>query len=223
MKSKIFLSIAAVSVILFMSTSCEKDNFAAPTSTLSGKITYNNKALGVRSNALELELWQHGYQNFTKIPVHINQDGTFSAMLFDGNYKLVRMEGAPWENNTDSIDVVVRGNTVVDVPVIPYFTVDNISFQKNGKQVTATFTVNKVSQQRNLRSAKLFLGKTLITDNGYNIGVTSVDAANITIGSTVVLTASVPAEHANGIVYARVGVETDGIGQLLYSAPEKIQ
>jgi hypothetical protein len=189
---------------------------------LSGRIIYNNEPVGVRSNALELELWQHGYANFTKIPVFIKQDGTFSAVLFDGKYKLVRMNGAPWENNTDSIDVEVRGNTIVDVPVVPYFSLSNVSFQKNGSQVTATFTVHKVSSQRNLKKVYLFLGKTIITDNGYNIARISKDAASITLGEPTTLAVAIPSANSSSTIFARVGVETDGIGQLIYSESKKI-
>lgn len=222
MKTNILLS-TCISVVLFLLFSCEKDNFSAPESLLSGKVTYNNEPLGVRSNALQLELWQHGYQNFTKIPVHIDQDGTFSAVLFDGNYKLVRMNGAPWENDTDSIDVVVKGNTVVDVPVVPYFTLSNVAYSRSAKQVTATFTVNKVSNQRELRAVRLFLGRTVITDNGYNIANVEQNASGVTPGSTITLTAIIPDSYTEKFLFARVGVETEGIGQLLYSPSEKMQ
>ena len=220
MKSRIlFIPIVALAFLLF---SCEIDNFDAPAATLSGSITYNNESVGVRSRGLELELWQHGYENFVKIPVHISQDGTYSASLFDGAYKLVRMSNGPWENNTDSIDVVVKGNTVVDVPVIPYFTVSGVKFSNSGKTITATFTVNKISTQRALQSARLFIGKTIITDNGNNIVSARISAPEITLGSTVTLTATLPENFNEKFVYARVGVETEGIGQLLYSTSEKI-
>lgn len=221
MKVKLFLISSIIAFSIFF-VSCEKDNFDEPASILSGRIIYNNEPVGVRSNALELELWQHGYANFTKIPVFIKQDGTFSAVLFDGKYKLVRMNGAPWENNTDSIDVEVRGNTIVDVPVVPYFSLSNVSFQKNGSQVTATFTVNQVSSQRNLKKVYLFLGKTIITDNGYNIARISKDAASITLGEPTTLSVEIPSANSSSIIFARVGIETDGIGQLLYSESKKI-
>jgi hypothetical protein len=221
MKLKIFLISSIIASSIFLA-SCEKDNYDEPASILSGRIIYNNEPVGVRSNALELELWQHGYANFTKIPVFIKQDGTFSAVLFDGKYKLVRMNGAPWENNTDSIDVEVRGNTIVDVPVVPYFSLSNVSFQKNGSQVTATFTVNQVSSQRNLKKVYLFLGKTIITDNGYNIARISKDAASITLGEPTTLSVEIPSANSSSMIFARVGIETDGIGQLIYSESKKI-
>lgn len=220
MKSKILLiQIIALAFLLY---SCEIDNFDEPVSTLSGTISYNNEQIGVRSRGLQLELWQHGYQNFVKIPVYINQDGTYTASLFDGAYKLVRMSGAPWENNTDSIDVIVKGNTIVDVPVVPYFTVSQATYSNSGKTISATFTVNQVSNQKALRSARLFIGETLITDNGNNLVSVQKLASEITLGSSVTLTATVPESFNGNFVFARVGVETDGIGQLLYSTSEKI-
>lgn len=220
MKAKIFL-LQVVSLALIF-TGCELDNYDEPTSLLSGKVTYNGEPVGVRSNVLQLELWQPGFQLYTKIPVFIDQDGSFSAVLFDGTYKLVRMSGAPWENNTDTIDVVVKGNTVVDVPVVPYFMPQNVSYQRNGKLITATFTVNKTSNLRSLKSARLFLGKTIFTDNVFKLTYATKNAADITLGSSVTLTATVPDNYSGSFVYARVGVETDGIGELLYSPAEKI-
>src|SRR5690554_1512804 len=105
---KIIKYIITLSVILFI-TGCEIDNYEAPKSFLEGKVVYNNQPVGVRSNGVQLELWQPGYALYSKIPVYVSQDGSFSASVFDGDYKLVRLEGAPWVNNTDTIDVQVRG------------------------------------------------------------------------------------------------------------------
>src|SRR5660397_127396 len=85
---------------------CTQDNFDPPTSMLTGTIVYNSTPVGVRSNGTQLELWQYGFKLRSKISVYIAQDGTYSARLFDGNYKLVRLAGAPWANiPLDSIDV----------------------------------------------------------------------------------------------------------------------
>jgi len=221
MKAKIFL--LQILVLVFLFTGCELDNYDAPSSILSGNVTYDGKPVGVRSNVLQLELWQPGYQLNTKIPVFIDQDGSFSAVLFDGNYKLVRMSGAPWENNTDTIDVVVKGNTEVDVPVVPYFVPDNVSYQRNGKQITATFTVNRISNLRSLKSARLFLGKTIFTDNVFHLAYATKSASDIESGLPVTLTVAVPDNYSGDFVYARIGVETDGIGELLYSPAERIE
>lgn len=219
MKTKIL----SIWIFALLFSACELDNYDEPTSLLSGKVTYNGEPVGVRSNVLQLELWQPGYQLYTKIPVFIDQDGSFSAVLFDGNYKLVRMSGAPWENNTDTIDVVVKGNTMVDVPVVPYFIPEDVSYQHNAKQITATFTVNRISNLRSLKSARLFLGKTIFTDNVFHLRYATKSASDIEPGLPVTLTVTVPDDYSGDFVYARIGVETDGIGELLYSPAEKIE
>ena len=128
--------------------SCKKDNYEEPTSRLSGRVIFQNQPVGVRSDGVQLELWQRGYALFTKIPVYVAQDGTFSATLFDGDYKLVRLRGnGPWIDNTDSISVKVSGNTQVDVPVVPHFNLNNVSFSKSGNTVTATLQYSKLQQQ----------------------------------------------------------------------------
>src|SRR6476469_9520926 len=125
MKRKIIFS-CILAPLLF--TACKKDNKDAPQSTITGRVVYNGQPLQVKSNAVQLELWQNGYQLFTKIPVYVNQDGTFSAKVFDGTYKLTRLKGnGPWQDQTDTILVQVKNSTAVDVPVTPYFTVSNES------------------------------------------------------------------------------------------------
>jgi hypothetical protein len=58
---------------------------------------------------VQLEIWQKGYQLYTSIPVYVTQDGTFSAVLFDGNYKLVSKSGnGPWVSKQDTVDFVVK-------------------------------------------------------------------------------------------------------------------
>ena len=102
---KLIILFAAVFSIVF--TSCEIDNFSAPESMLSGTVTYNGEAVGVRTNGTQLELWQDGYALDEKIAVHIAQDGTYSARLFNGEYKMVRLSGAPWAESTDTIVINV--------------------------------------------------------------------------------------------------------------------
>ena len=123
------LTIYACAVLMMLFSSCEKDNFKEPASKLTGRVVYQQQPIGVRSMGVQFELWQPGYQLFTRIPLNIAQDGSFSAELFDGDYKLVRSKGAgPWTDNSDTINVSVKGSVSVDVPVEPYFIIKNASF-----------------------------------------------------------------------------------------------
>lgn len=223
MKIKAFFYIASAAIIML--TACTKDNYTPPASQLTGKVVYQGQTIGLRSNGVQLELWQHGYQLFTKIPVYIAQDGSFAATLFDGDYKLVRLKGnGPWADNSDSINITVKGNTVMDVPVDPYFVLKNVSFQRTGNDVTATFTVQSVNTTKSLELVRIYLGQTLIVDQNNNAANNQKLAAAITIGQPTTVTATLPAALiAKDYFYARVGVKAAGVAELAYSVPEKIQ
>lgn len=207
-----------------MFTSCEKDNFEAPKSKLTGRIVYNGEAIGLRSDGVQLELWQHGYDLFNKIPVFVAQDGSFSAEIFDGNYKLTLVRGnGPWAENTDSLDVNVSGSTVIDVPVDPYFIIDNSSFQPAGDMVNATVEISHINTGRDLDRVKIYLGETIIVDDILNVSSAEKLAADVDVDQTISLSANIPQSLRNkGYAFARVGVKTVGVAEFVYSQPIRI-
>lgn len=228
MKSKV-LYLAIIALALFF-TGCEYDNYDAPQSTLTGSVVYNNAAVGVRSGATELELWQYGYKLRSKIPVYIAQDGTFTAKLYDGNYKLVRLAGAPWANQTDSMDVKVSGNTQISVPVTPFGTITNATFAytKSDLTMTANCTVTKVGSAA-MTSLTLYVGVTSIIDANNNTVSTTLPAASLTDLTTtktvkVVLTNVAPTYlTGRSYVYVRLGLLTAGSAERIYTQVQKIQ
>ena len=240
-KTSIYIAAAA----LMMLAACTKDNYDPPSSTLSGRVVYQGQPVGVRTPAVnntggsttggvQLELWQHGYQLFTKIPVYVNQDGTFSASLFDGDYKLVRLGGAPWQNNTDSIDIQVRGSMTIDVPVVPYFTVNTpaFTFNKADTTITGTFTATQVVAGRTIEAVSISVGSTQFVDIINNV-VTRDGSA--TPGSPASLTINInPNRYSDATrkrlleilnkqySYVRIGVKTNGVGERLYSTVQQL-
>ncbi|RPD51321.1 DUF3823 domain-containing protein [Paracnuella aquatica] len=223
MKRNIFYIIGCAAVLLF--SSCEKDNYDAPASTLTGRVVYQDQPLGVRSDGVQLELWQSGYSLFTKIPVYVAQDGTFSASLFDGNYKLTRLRGnGPWADNTDTINIQVKGGTTVDVPVDPYFVIRNDNVQRSGNAINATFNIQRVNTTKDLEYVRLYVGQTMITDQVRNEGSATKMPADIAdMSQPVTLSVNVPGSMASKeAVYARIGIKTVGVAELLYSQPVKI-
>ncbi len=211
------------SAVIF--SGCEKDNYQQPKSVLKGRIVHDGQAIGVRSNGVQLELWQRGYQLFTKIPVYVNQDGTFSASLFDGNYKLVRLRGnGPWIDNTDSVDVQLKGSLEIDVPVTPYFVIRNDTYQKGEKAVSATFNLQQISTSRQIERVNLYVGTTTIVDANNNAGNAQKVAADLTdLTKPVTLTVSLSNTLANrDYVFVRIGVKTAGVGEMIFGAPQKI-
>src|SRR5688572_3222241 len=211
--------------LIMLLSGCEKDNLKEPKSTLTGRVIYQGQPVGVRSSGVQFELWQPGFQLFSKIPLNVAQDGSFSAVLADGDYKLVRTAGAgPWADNTDTINVNLNGSANVDVPVEPYFLIKNASFEKNGAAVKATFTIEINTSTKTLELAKLYIGPNLIVDQNNNSANVQTTAAAITLGQPVILNVNIPASIANdAYIFARVGVKTTGVAELLYTKPQKIQ
>jgi hypothetical protein len=208
-----------------LAAGCKKDNVAPPESQLTGRIIFQNEPVGVRGQGnVQLELWQRGEAFRNKIPVYVAQDGTYSATLFDGDYKLTRLrDNGPWQNNTDSIDVKVRGNTVVDVPVQPYYVVRQTTIAKSGTNVTASGLVSQAATGRNLEEVTLFLNTTQFVDiNNSLLGRTTLSGSALSnLALPLNLSVPIPAT-ARGAVYARIGIRTQGVGELYYSPVQKI-
>lgn len=201
---------------------CKKDNYDKPASTLTGRVVYNKEPLGLRSNGVQLELWQRGYELFTKIPVYVDPDGRFSTSLFDGNYKLVLRQGnGPWKDNADSLDVTVNGTTNIDVTVQPYFILKNATFTKNSTNISVVVTVEAVNTSLPLESVSLYFGRTSIVDQVNNVGAVTI-LPDIT--QPVTFSVAIPAALASEpYFFARVGVKTSGIAEQIYSQTEKIE
>lgn len=208
---------------IIMIAGCAKDNYDPPKSFLKGTVVYNGNPVGVRSNATQLELWQYGFALRQKIIVHIAQDGTFSSKLFDGDYKLVRLSGAPWSPQTDSINVTVKGTTTVEVPVTPYFTITGETFSNASGVISASCNVSKIGTSV-IERVTLYIGITSIVDANNN--ATKLDKTGAALSDlSVPLTFSItPAASitAKGYVFARIGVKTSGVSELFYTPVHQI-
>lgn len=220
------LTITLLAGLGLLAASCKKDNYDPPASQLTGRVTFQNEAVGVRGQGgVQLELWQRGEYFRNKIAVFVTQDGTYSATLFDGDYKLTRLrDNGPWQNNTDSVDVQVRGNTIVDVPVQPYYVIRNATFAKSGTTITANGLVSQAAAAgRTVEAVTLFLNYTQFVDtNNSLVGQvvkTGTDLSNLSqpLSFSFVLPSTV-----RSAVYARIGVKTQGVNELFYSPVQKI-
>lgn len=224
MKSNLY-SVFTFLLALALLAGCQYDNQEPPKSFITGQVVYNGQPVSVRSNNVRLELWQPGYALFQKVDIHVAQDGTFSANVFDGHYKITRLRGnGPWVDQTDTIDVQLRGNTVVEVPVTPYFVIKDPNLKKNGNAIEATFHVEQVHASANLEAVHLYLGNTVIVDQNNNTKSVRLAANAVDLSQPITLGADIPAPSgaARSYVYARIGVKTAGVAEQIYSTPVKI-
>ena len=207
-------------IVAFTVTSCGLDNYDAPQSRLQGKITYNGEELGLRGTgeAVQLQLYQDGYQLRDYIRVYVGQDGSFEALLFDGVYKLVtRDKNGPWVNNRDTIVVNLKGSADVEVPVTPYFTISNELISLSGNVLNATFNVNKIVSTANIDYVTLLISKTSFVDDVTYIArkdFRNQQPGSLNLSMDLSDNTSVAAAKA---LFARVGVRTVGADQAIYS------
>lgn len=221
-------------LLVAFSSACKKDNYAPPKSMLTGAILYEGDTIRVASMQVKFELWQTGFGKLTPINVNVNQDGTFSALLFDGDYKLdfPRGEGPfmsnkiDQKNNSDTLLVHVRGNTQQNIEVLPYYMIRNPKFSLNGRTVIATFKLEKIITDVNSKSIDnvyLYLNKTLFVDNNNNIASSSISGVDISDMNNISLQVNIPELIPDqNYIFARIGVKITDVEDMLFSKVIKI-
>src|SRR5690606_31231946 len=146
------INMLLVAALLAVS-SCGLDNYDAPESIIYGRVVYNGEQIGVRGTgeAVQLQLYQDGYELRNPIPVYVGQDGTFDATLFDGEYKLVtRDNNGPWVNDRDTTIVNLSGTAEVDLEVTPFYTLSDVELSLSESTVNASFQINDITEDREI-------------------------------------------------------------------------
>lgn len=216
---KNIISIFTMSLLVLV-TSCGIDNFDAPSSTLSGRMVYEGNALQLRGTgeAVQLQLYQDGYDKHDPIQVLVNQDGFYSASLFNGEYKLVtRDNNGPWVDKRDTMIVNVKGNTTFDIQVTPFFTVSGANISLSGTTVNASFNISQVVSTAEVEKVYLILGNTHFVDeinNVYRKDIEGISPGSVTVSGDY--STSKDANNAK-FLYGRVGVKTKGVEQAIFS------
>src|SRR4051812_1863428 len=129
MKIKFHYIFISLSIAVF---SCKKDNYTAPSSTLQGRLVYKGDSIGVERDQVPYELYQYGFGKVGPIAATFSQDGTYSALLFDGDYKLIVPNGQGpflWKQTAagapDSVAITLRGSQALDLEVTPFYMIRN--------------------------------------------------------------------------------------------------
>lgn len=215
--------------------SCKKDNYDPPGSTFKGRITYNGQPVMVEQNQVRFQLWEPGWGLNGALDVAIDQDGSYSAVLFDGNYKLVipKNEG-PFMSKTDggaakdTIMINLQGNKELDIEVLPYYMVRDAQFSQANGKIAATVKIEKIitdANAKNIESVSLYINKTAFVGANGNMQIQRKDSTvnGATDLNNLQLSVNIPAmTPTQNYVYARVGVKIAGVEDRLYSSIQKI-
>ncbi len=214
--------------------SCKKDNYEAPASTLNGRILYNGEEIGLEYNQVPLELYQPGFGKSGAITTTFGQDGSFSTLLFDGQYKLIIPNGQGpfrWQEQTggrrDTLAVTVSGNQTLDLQATPYFMLRNTTYNVSGTTLAATFRIEQIvtgQDARTVESVTLYVNKTQFVSRTDNIASIELADSAITDPANISLSVTIPSiTPAQNYVFARVGLKISGVEDMIFSPLQKLQ
>jgi len=230
-----FHYILLIALCVGLIVSCKKDNYDPPSSTLSGRLVYNGDSIQVERDQVPFELYQYGFGKVGAIAGTFTQNGTYSALLFDGDYKMIIPNGQGpfmWKQNSsgslDSLAVTIRGSQTLDLEVTPYYMIRTPQISGNTSTVTATFKVEKIItdsiNMKNIDRVSLYINRTQFVAGGDNIAVKDLAGADIVDPNNLTLSVNVPViVPTQNYVFARIGVKIDGVEDMIFSPVQKIQ
>lgn len=203
---------------------CGLDNYEGPESQLTGRVTYQGEPLQLRHGSIKFDLEQDKYELGDKIEVAIAQEGTFSARIFPGEYRLVPRPGnGPWTDDCQAVEFTIKGGKQLDFEVVPYYLLRNPNITLSGNTLKGACSVKGIAGGKAIEAMTLFVGKTRFVDDR---GGRSVATANF----------EQPAEGPNSVsanigaavdkypaLYARIGLKVQGVDERIYTEIVKIK
>ncbi|MEB2773841.1 DUF3823 domain-containing protein [Algoriphagus sp. D3-2-R+10] len=213
--------------------SCKFDNYDEPNFQLDGRITYQGEPIGVSYNDVYIELWESGWQRLGNIGVAVDQDGSYSSLLFKGDYKMIIpnnqgpfMKITNDQTGNDTIPVNLTGSQTMDIEVMPYYMVRNVTISGGSEMVSATFDLDQIitgDDARDIQEVSLYVSKTSFVDNRTSIATTNRGGGDLEDFSAIALEVAVPERvPTQNYAYARVGVRIQGVEDMIFSEIVKV-
>lgn len=219
--------------LLIGAASCKKDNYKEPTTVLKGKVHYQGEAIQVEYDRVPFELYQFGFGKVGAIRQSFTQEGTYSCILFDGQYKLIIPNGQgpfKWMQTSggapDSLVINLKGNQTLDLEVMPYYMIRTPQFSAAAGKVNGSFKAEKIvvdASGKNIESVSLYINKTQFVSSADNIAVTTVTGANIADPNNISMQVTIPSmTPTQNYVFARVGIKIAGVEDRIFSPIQKL-
>ncbi|RYY29807.1 MAG: DUF3823 domain-containing protein [Sphingobacteriaceae bacterium] len=220
-------------IFLAAAFSCKKDNYEAPSSTLNGRLIYRGDAIGVEYNQVPFQLYQPGFGKIGPITGTFDQDGTYSTLLFNGNYKFTIPPGQgpfKWKENAnnqrDTVAVTISGNQSIDIEVTPYYMVRNPQITVASGRVNAAFNIEKVvtdATAKGIDRVTLYINKTQFVSGADNIAAVDLNGSAITNLNNLTASVAIPAiSPTQNYIFARIGIKISGIEDMIFSPVQKL-
>lgn len=212
--------------------SCKKDNFEAPKAALTGRIVYKGEPLNFEYNKVSYELYQSGFGKTGAIGSTFTPEGVFSHLLFDGLYKMVIPIGQGpfvWKQTAgkpDSVAITLKGNTSMDIEVMPYYMIRTPQLTYSSGSVTGTFKLEQIVKDANAKTIErvtLYISKTRFADSQTNVATTNLAGSAITDLNNVSLSVTVPTLiPTQNYVFASIGVKFSGVDDMIFAPVKKL-
>lgn len=213
-----------ITVIVF--SSCAIDNYDEPEALLTGNIVYNGEAIPVENDRVHFQLWQPGFGKSGPINVAVYQDGSYSALLFPGDYKLIFSDGQGPFKPIDTMSVALRGSQELDIEVTPYYMIRNAQFSNTGTTVTGSCSVEQIvtgDDAKNVESVTLYINKTQFVSGNGDENIEHSSAPDLSDLSNINLSVEIPdIQPTQNYVFARIGVKIADVEDMIFTQVEKI-
>jgi hypothetical protein len=228
------LHIYHIAMLLAIATvSCKKDNYDPPSSKLTGHVVYKGEALGLEYDQVKFELYQYGFGKTGPIAAVFAPDGSYSMLLFNGEYKFIIPNGQGpfvWKQTAagapDTTAITLQGNQVQDLEVTPYYMLRDPKLSGSGGNVSGSFKIEKIitsASARDVEEVDLYINKTAFVSGASNVAVKSMKGSDITDPNNVNLSVAVPTlTPAQSYVFARIGLKIAGVEDRIFSPIVKI-
>jgi hypothetical protein len=228
------LHIFYITIVIATALSCKKDNYDAPGSRLSGHVVYKGEPIEVEYNQVGFELYQYGFGKTGPISAVFAPDGSYSMLLFNGDYKFIIPNGQgpfQWKQTSqgapDTMAITVSGSQELNIEVTPYYMIRNPQLAASGGNVSGTFNIEKIitgTSAKDIENVSLYINKTQFVSGSDNVAVKTVKGADITDPNNVVLGVAIPTPtQAQGYIYARIGLKVAGVEDRIFSPVKKVQ
>lgn len=227
-------SIVLLASLILMFFGCSKDNLNPPDLKFQGAILYEGDTIRVSDGEVRFELWQFGFGKSAPIDLNVAQNGSYSAVLFGGEYHLTVPKGnGPFLKitNTEVVSDTIAFNLDQDMEfnleVLPYYMFRDVDIINLDGKAVGDFSieriVNDTIESRDIEEITMYIGETRFVDRRNNIGANNLDLSHLSfknnLSSDLELSVDIPKDlkPKPTFVYTRIGLKIQGVEDRVFS------